>query len=104
MDTELAQLFVELPAPDASASAAVAGRAAQVLRPTAALARLDEVAVWLAGWQRTEHPTVARPAVAVFVADHGVTVEGVSAYPAAVTVEMLRALREGAATAAVLAR
>ena len=104
MDTELAPLFLDLPAPDASTAGAVAARAAQVLRPTGALARLDEVAAWLAGWQRTEQPAVVRPAVAVFVADHGVTVEGVSAYPAAVTIEMLRALREGAATAAVLAR
>jgi nicotinate-nucleotide--dimethylbenzimidazole phosphoribosyltransferase len=75
-----------------------------VLRPTGALQRLDDVAVWLAGWQRTERPAVAKPACVVFVADHGVTTEGVSAYPAAVTVEMLRALQEGVATAAVLCR
>jgi nicotinate-nucleotide--dimethylbenzimidazole phosphoribosyltransferase len=75
-----------------------------VLRPTGALARLDEVACWLASWQRTPHPRVDRPAVVVFVADHGVAAEGVSAYPAAVTAEMLRALRTGAATAAVMAR
>jgi nicotinate-nucleotide--dimethylbenzimidazole phosphoribosyltransferase len=92
------------PGPDVAASAAVAARAAQVLRPAGALQRLDEVAAWLAGWQRTERPVVSRPAAIVFAADHGVTVEGVSAYPAAVTVEMLRALREGAATAAVLCR
>ncbi len=40
----------------------------------------------------------------VFVADHGVTQRGVSAYPAAVTVEMDRALRSGAATASVMTR
>jgi nicotinate-nucleotide--dimethylbenzimidazole phosphoribosyltransferase len=40
----------------------------------------------------------------VFVADHGVTVEGVSAYPASVTASMLDALRSGVATAAVMAR
>jgi nicotinate-nucleotide--dimethylbenzimidazole phosphoribosyltransferase len=92
------------PGPDAVASEAVAARAAHVLRPAGALHRLDEVAAWLAGWQRTDRPSVTRPAAIVFAADHGVTVEGVSAYPAAVTVEMLRALREGAATAAVLCR
>jgi nicotinate-nucleotide--dimethylbenzimidazole phosphoribosyltransferase len=90
--------------PDVACRDAVRARAAQVLRPSGALQRLDEVAAWLAGWQRTDRPAVRRPATVVFAADHGVTVEGVSAYPAAVTVEMLRALREGAATAAVLSR
>ncbi|MGH9180683.1 MAG: nicotinate-nucleotide--dimethylbenzimidazole phosphoribosyltransferase, partial [Acidimicrobiales bacterium] len=94
----------DLPAPDHAAREAVAARAAQVLRPAGALRRLDEVAVWLAGWQRTARPRVERPRAVVFVADHGVAGQGVSAYPASVTVEMLRALREGAATAAVLAR
>jgi nicotinate-nucleotide--dimethylbenzimidazole phosphoribosyltransferase len=47
---------------------------------------------------------VSSPAAIVFVADHGVTVEGVSAYPAEVTAAMLAALQGGAATAAVLAR
>lgn len=90
--------------PDREAAAAVAARAAEVLRPTGALRRLDEVAAWLAGWQRTVTPAVERPAALIFAADHGVAAEGVSAYPAAVTTEMLRALKEGAATATVLAR
>jgi nicotinate-nucleotide--dimethylbenzimidazole phosphoribosyltransferase len=47
---------------------------------------------------------VSKPAVVVFVADHGVTTEGVSAYPAEVTVAMLRALQEGVATAAAMSR
>ena len=104
MDDELRALLARLPEPDYTTAAAVGERAAQVLRPHRALARLDEVAVWLAGWQRTVRPRAQRPAAVVFVADHGVVSEGVSAYPAAVTAEMLRALRTGAATAAVMAR
>ena len=103
MDDELI-LREDLPALDDGAALAVAGRAAQVLRPLGALARLDEVAAWLGGWQRTSEPRVTKPAVAVFVAEHGVAAEGVSAYPTEVTAEMLRALRAGVATAAVLAR
>jgi nicotinate-nucleotide--dimethylbenzimidazole phosphoribosyltransferase len=68
------------------------------------LARLDTVAAWLAGWQRTARPAVTRPAALIFAADHGVAEEGVSAYPAAVTKAMLDALEGGVATAAVLAR
>jgi len=104
MDDELTAALAELPGPDPEAAEAVRARAAQVLRPTGALARLDDVAVWLASWQRTTSPRVARPAVVVFVGDHGVVEEGVSAYPGAVTAEMLRALRTGAATATVMAR
>jgi len=96
--------LADLPEPDADSRAAVARRAADVLRPAGALARLDEIAIWLAGWQRTSRPRVERPAVVVFVADHGVVTEGVSAYPSDVTAEMLRALRTGRATAAVMAR
>ena len=92
------------PEPDTDARAAVAYRASQVLRPSGALARLDEIAVWLAGWQRTDRPRVERPAVIVFVADHGIATEGVSAYPSSVTAEMLRALRGGRASAAIMAR
>ena len=52
----------------------------------------------------TAHPGVRRPAAVVFAADHGVAASEVSAYPAEVTPAMLKALREGVATACVLAR
>lgn len=104
MDDEFAPLLSSLPDPDEEVAKAVRGRAQEVLRPLGALARLDEVAVWLAGWQRTPRPRVERTATVIFVADHGVAAEGVSAYPASVTAEMLRALRAGVATASVMAR
>jgi nicotinate-nucleotide--dimethylbenzimidazole phosphoribosyltransferase len=104
VDEEILPLLRDLPGPEEEAIAAVGQRASRVLRPTGALARLDEVAAWLAGWQRTARPQVARPAALVFVADHGVAAEGVSAYPAEVTAEMLRALRAGVATASVMAK
>jgi nicotinate-nucleotide--dimethylbenzimidazole phosphoribosyltransferase len=100
---DLEQLLRLLPGPDADAAAAVRQRAAQVLRPAGAFARLDEVAVWLAGWQRTARPSVCRPATVLFAADHGVAGHGVSAYPAEVTAAMLRALNEGVATANAMA-
>jgi nicotinate-nucleotide--dimethylbenzimidazole phosphoribosyltransferase len=104
MSEQIAAALADLPGPDIAAVEAIQQRAASVLRPTGALARLDEVAAWLAGWQRTASPRVGNPAAVVFVADHGVAAEDVSAYPAAVTEAMLRALREGVATAAAMAR
>lgn len=96
-------LTARLPLRNEPAFRAVSERAARVLRPAGALQRLDEVAAWLAGWQGTAAPHVERPAVVVFAADHGVAARGVSAYPKEITVEMLRALRAGRATANVMA-
>jgi nicotinate-nucleotide--dimethylbenzimidazole phosphoribosyltransferase len=97
-------LAAGLPPPDHRARAAVRDRAAHVLRPDGALRRLDDLAAWLAGWQRTERPRVESPAVLVFAADHGVVEEGVSAYPPDVTAAMVKALEAGVATASALAR
>ena len=99
----LASMLRGLPEADERARQAVAARAESVLRPNGALARLDEVAAWLAGWQRTERPAVARPHAIVFAADHGVAAAGVSAYPIEVTAAMLYALEKRAATASAMA-
>jgi nicotinate-nucleotide--dimethylbenzimidazole phosphoribosyltransferase len=94
-----------LPEPDADAAAAVRARADDILRPAGALARLDDIAVHMAAWQRTVTPRVARPSALVFAGDHGVAEHGgVSAYPTAVTAAMLAACREGKATICALAR
>lgn len=100
----LAGLLGDLPGPDRSARDQVAARAAAVLRPAGAFARLDVLAAWLAGWQGTTDPRVHRPHVAVFAADHGVAADGVSAYPGEVTAAMAGAIRSGVATVSVLAR
>ena len=89
--------------PDQASADAVRQRARNVLRPTGALGRLDDIAAWLASWQRTPSPSVSAPALIVFAGDHGVTAEGVSAYPPELTAAMLRALQDGVATASVLA-
>ncbi len=94
----LDRMLENLASPDETASAAVADRASQVLRPTGAFERLDQIAAWLAGWQRTREPAVKRPTALVFAADHGVAAEGVSAYPAEVTAAMSSAVDRGAAT------
>jgi len=104
LDRQVAHLLAGAPGPDEAAAAAVAERAREVLRPAGALARLDELAAWLAAWQGSERPAVRRPAAVVFAADHGVAAAGVSAYPAEVTAAMAKALREGVATACALAR
>lgn len=95
----------ELPAADAASAEAVRERADDVLRPSGALARLDDVAVHMAAWQRTSTPSVERSAGVIFAADHGVAASGeVSAYPTDVTAAMLRAFTDGKATINAIAR
>ncbi|MEP6493123.1 MAG: nicotinate-nucleotide--dimethylbenzimidazole phosphoribosyltransferase [bacterium] len=67
-------------------------------KPLGALGRLEDVAVRLAVLQGTLTPSLDRARVCVFGADHGIAMQGVSAYPRAVTAEMMRNFdRSGAA-------
>jgi nicotinate-nucleotide--dimethylbenzimidazole phosphoribosyltransferase len=92
-----------LPAGDQVSADAVRERASTILRPFGALARLDDVAVWVAAWQRTSQPAVQRPAALIFAADHGVAAAQVSAYPPDVTSAMLGAYRSGRSTISAFA-
>ncbi|MEO6125295.1 MAG: nicotinate-nucleotide--dimethylbenzimidazole phosphoribosyltransferase [Ilumatobacteraceae bacterium] len=87
-----------MPERDEASFEAVTTRAAEILRPSGALARLDDVAAWAAGWQRTTSPAIRKPAALIFAADHGVTAAGVSKYPTDVTGAMLAAYRAGKST------
>lgn len=75
-----------------------------MLRPPEALRRLDEVAAHVAAWHGTATPSVERPAVLLFAADHGVAAAGVSAFPPDVTGAMLAAVQAEKATINALAR
>jgi nicotinate-nucleotide--dimethylbenzimidazole phosphoribosyltransferase len=73
-------------------------------KPVGSLGRLEELAQWLVGVTRQDRPSLSRKVVFTFAADHGVTQEGVSAFPAAVTPEMVRNFLRGGAAINVLAR
>lgn len=92
---EIRRLLPELPGPDAEARMAAERRQKDLLKPPGALGRLEEIAHWLAAWQGRERPQLERPRVAVFAGNHGVAAKGVSAFPQAVTKQMVRAFQEG---------
>ncbi|MEX1106641.1 MAG: nicotinate-nucleotide--dimethylbenzimidazole phosphoribosyltransferase [Ilumatobacteraceae bacterium] len=103
--TWMTDAIATMPAGDSEAATAVAGRAAEILRPAGALARLDRTAEWVARWQGTVAPAVTKPAALIFAADHGVAASGeVSAYPTDVTAAMLAAFRAGRSTVNAFAR
>ena len=72
--------------------------------PGGALGRLLDLGRQLCAVQETLHPIAAPAAVVVIAADHGVAVEGVSAYPQAVTGQMVQNFLTGSAAINVLAR
>jgi nicotinate-nucleotide--dimethylbenzimidazole phosphoribosyltransferase len=90
--------------PDAAFEAAALARQAQLTKPSGALGVLEALAVRLAALQGREKPAIAKPQLTLFAGDHGVVAEGVSAYPQAVTAQMLGNFVAGGAAISVLAR
>jgi len=91
-------------APDADAERLARVRQGVLTKPPGSLGRLEDLAVWCAARQGTDRPGIERVWISVFAADHGVADEGVSAFPQAVTGEMVRNFVIGGAAIAVLAR
>jgi len=76
----------------------------QLTKPRGALGQLERLAVRLASLQGCAQPRLERVALTVFAGDHGVTEEGVSAFPQVVTAEMIRNFSRGGAAISVVAR
>lgn len=94
---DIRALVANMPGPDEDAVATVRARDANLTKPSGALGRLEELAVWLAAWQGKAPPAVDRPLVAIFAGNHGVVTHGVSAYPPAVTRQMVENFAAGGA-------
>lgn len=98
--------WLNIPAalPNAGMREAAAARQSQLTKPAGALGRLEDTAIRLAALQGTEQPCVDRVHITVFAGDHGVAAEGVSAFPQAVTAEMVKNFARGGAAISVAAR
>jgi nicotinate-nucleotide--dimethylbenzimidazole phosphoribosyltransferase len=90
--------------PDPAVRQAAERRQQELTKPPGSLGRLEEVAVRLAALQGTQAPRVDPVRVVVFAADHGVTAEGISAFPAEVTLAMVQNFAAGGAAINALAR
>src|ERR1700722_19545465 len=95
---------LDLPAGDAAMAAAAASRDAKLTKPPGSLGRLEEIVGWLAQWQARHPPRLDRIEVLVFAGNHGVVAQGVSAFPAEVTVQMVANFAAGGAAINQLAR
>lgn len=75
----------------------------QLTKPSGALADLEEIAVQLASLQGQVKPQLTLPWITIFAGDHGVMEEQISAYPQAVTRQMLQNFANGGACISVIA-
>lgn len=76
----------------------------QLTKPTGALGDLKQIAITLASLQSNTHPQVNHPWITIFAGDHGVVEENISAYPQAVTRQMLQNFTTGGAAISVIAK
>ncbi len=72
-------------------------RQGELTKPAGSLGRLEELAIFFAGWQGKARPQIARARAAIFAGNHGVTVHGVSAFPPSVTAQMVANFAAGGA-------
>jgi nicotinate-nucleotide--dimethylbenzimidazole phosphoribosyltransferase len=93
---ELRAACLDLPEGDNAAAEAVMARQAELTKPPGSLGRLEEIVAWLATWGGSP-PRLDRVDILVFAGNHGVTAQGVSPFPAAVTAQMVANFSAGGA-------
>ncbi|WP_170348385.1 nicotinate-nucleotide--dimethylbenzimidazole phosphoribosyltransferase [Ruegeria atlantica] len=94
----------QAPGSNDAALQGAADRNGQLTKPPGALGRLEELAIWYAGWRGDARPQILAPQVIVFAGNHGVTAQGVSAFPPDVTVQMVMNFEHGGAAINQLAK
>lgn len=100
----VAATVARMPLPDDAAAGAARARHAELTKPAGSLGRLEDLAVQIAGTTGVARPRLPSKAVVVMAADHGVTAEGISAYPAEVTPQMVANFLRGGAAINALAK
>jgi nicotinate-nucleotide--dimethylbenzimidazole phosphoribosyltransferase len=93
-----------IPEFDKETAQKAADRQDKLTKPRGSLGVLEELSIRLAGIKGEEYPSLINKAVIVMAGDHGIALEGVSAYPAEVTPQMVLNFLKGGAAINVLSR
>ncbi|NOX61828.1 MAG: nicotinate-nucleotide--dimethylbenzimidazole phosphoribosyltransferase, partial [Chloroflexi bacterium] len=97
MHSDLQALIKRIDPPDAAAARAAQERQNMLTKPQGSLGRLERLSIQVAGVTGQARPRIERKVLTVMAGDHGVTAEGVSAFPPEVTPQMVfNFLRGGA--------
>lgn len=94
---DVIELLTIVPDGDEAAVAAVRARDAQLTKPAGSLGALEGLVEFLARWQGRAQPRLDNPMVTIFAGNHGVTDQGVSAFPREVTAQMVANFTNGGA-------
>lgn len=94
---DFTELMTILPPGSQSAVDAVRARDAQLTKPAGSLGQLEYLVEFLARWQEKDDPTLNNPMAVIFAGNHGVTAQGVSAFPSDVTAQMVANFTDGGA-------
>ena len=94
---DVIELLAIVPDGDESAVAEVRKRDAQLTKPAGSLGALEGLVEFLARWQGRARPRLDNPMVTIFAGNHGVTDQGVSAFPREVTAQMVANFTNGGA-------
>ncbi|WP_378943867.1 nicotinate-nucleotide--dimethylbenzimidazole phosphoribosyltransferase [Paracoccus sp. R86501] len=82
---------------DQEAADAAQARQDSLTKPQGSLGRLEELAIFMAGWRGTSRPTMDRTQAIIFAGNHGVVARGITPFPASVTQAMVQNYRNGGA-------
>ncbi len=101
---EIATLAKTLPTADTASMDAARARQDSLTKPPGALGKLEDITVFMAGWQRTDRPRIEKAQALVFAGNHGICDQGVNPFPQAVTAQMVLNFEAGGAAINQLCR
>ena len=89
------RILADLPPVDGATQNKVAARQSQSTKAPMSFGKLEDIAIWMAGWQRTKQPAIRHEQCFVFAGNHGVVAQSVSPFPAEVTAQMVDNAKSG---------